>query len=118
MAELIFLPNHYTGMEFSNDTSDVDDDFEKSPGYSSGPESTRQNRFKGSRSTWRKLTEDERLVFTSMTQLRDQDLSVHLFNAHAMKRRHYDEESGSTLKPWANKVSFFIHPAMLKCKFC
>lgn len=93
-------------MESSNDASDLDDDFEDSVTSSEASESNRPNRFKGPSSTWRKLTEEERLVSTSMTQLRDQDLSVHLYNAHAMKRRQYDGESASKLKPWANKVSF------------
>jgi len=83
----------------------VEDESDKSVTSSEQSESTRPNRFKGPRSTWRRLTEDERLVSTSITQLRDQDLSVHLYNAHAMKRRQYDEESASKLKPWANKVS-------------
>jgi hypothetical protein len=68
-------------------------------------DSTRPNRFKGPESTWRKLTERERLVHMSMTKLRDQDLSAHLYNAHAMKRCHYDMKVAAKLRPWANKVS-------------
>jgi hypothetical protein len=93
-------------MESSIDASDVDDDFEKSVTSLEASESNRPNRFKGPRSTWRMLTEEERLVSSSMTQLRDQDLSIHLYNAHVMRRRHYDLESASKLKPWANKVKF------------
>jgi hypothetical protein len=92
-------------MESSHDASDVDEDSEKSVNSSGPSESNRRNRFTGPRSTWRMLTDDERLVSTSMTQLRDQDLSVHLYNAHAMKARHYDGELASRLKTWVNKVS-------------
>jgi RNA polymerase I specific transcription initiation factor len=113
----LFHEKHDAAMESSNDASDVDDDSERSVNSFEASEANRQNRFKGPRSTWRKLTEDERLVFTSMTQMRDQDLSVHLYNAHSMKRRHYDEESGSKLRPWASKVSFSIQLAMLQCHF-
>lgn len=83
----------------------MDEKSEKSVTSSEISEASRPNQFKGPRSTWRRLTEDERLVSTSIAQLRDQDLAVHLFNAHAMKRRHYDRESASKLKPWASKVS-------------
>jgi hypothetical protein len=93
-------------MEWSNNASEGDDDSDNTVKSSEISEFDRPNRFKGPRSTWRKLTEDERLVFTSLIHLRDQDLSVHLYNAHAMKRRYYDEKLGSKLKPWANKVSF------------
>jgi hypothetical protein len=104
-------------MKSSYDASDVDDESERSVNSFEASEANRQNRFKGPRSTWRKLTEDERLVFNSMTQMRDQDLSVHLYNAHAMKRRHYDEKPGSKLGPWASKVSLFIQLTILPCHF-
>jgi hypothetical protein len=99
---------HDADMESLDDASDVADDSEKSVTSSEISKSNRPNRFKGPRSTWRMLTEDEKLVCTSMTQLRDQDLSVHLYNAHSMKRRYYDIELASKLKPWANKVRFFF----------
>jgi len=105
--------SHDADMEPSHGADDAADDSEKSVASSEISESDRPNRFKGPRSTWRMLTADERLVSTSMTQLRDQDLSIHLYNAHAMKRRHYDIESASKLKPWANKVSFPLYLSMI-----
>lgn len=72
---------------------------------SEASDSTRPNRFQGPKSTWRKLTERDRLVHSTLTKLQDQDLSVHLYNAHAMKRYHYDVRVAAKLRPWANKVS-------------
>jgi hypothetical protein len=46
----------------------------------------RPNRWQGPQSTWRTLTEDERQLWRSMEQIRDQDLAVHLYNAFALKR--------------------------------
>ena len=114
---LLFHEKHDAAMKSSNDASDVDDESKRSVNSFEASEANHQNRFKGPRSTWRKLTEDERLVFISMTQMRDQDLSVHLYNAHAMKRRHYGEEPGSKPGPWASKVSFSIQLAILQCHF-
>lgn len=50
----------------------------------------RPNRWRGPKSTWRTLTEEDRLLWQSMKQLHDQDLSVHLYNAFALKRRGRD----------------------------
>ncbi|KAJ4271465.1 hypothetical protein NW762_000168 [Fusarium torreyae] len=47
----------------------------------------RPNRWTGPKSTWRTLTEEDRLLWQSMKQLQDQDLSVHLYNAFALKQR-------------------------------
>ncbi|CAM1504505.1 Fc.00g020960.m01.CDS01 [Cosmosporella sp. VM-42] len=47
----------------------------------------RPNRWKGPKSTWRALTEEDRLLWHSMKQLQDQDLAVHLYDAFALKRR-------------------------------
>ncbi|KAM0440997.1 hypothetical protein ACHAPT_000302 [Fusarium lateritium] len=57
----------------------------------------RPNRWTGPKSTWRTLTEEDRLLWQSMKQLQDQDLSVHLYNAFALKRRSRDAESALDL---------------------
>ncbi|KAL6358840.1 hypothetical protein LRP88_09032 [Fusarium phalaenopsidis] len=57
----------------------------------------RPNRWTGPKSTWRTLTEEDRLLWQSMKQLQDQDLSVHLYNAFALKRRSRDAESARDL---------------------
>ncbi|KAK1992833.1 RNA polymerase I-specific transcription initiation factor [Colletotrichum falcatum] len=47
----------------------------------------RPNRWKGNRSTWYAYTQEERLLYRSMEKERNQDLSVHLYNAFALKHR-------------------------------
>lgn len=48
---------------------------------------TRPNRWAGPPSTWLSVTEQERGLAASLDQLRDQDLSIHLYNAHVLKKR-------------------------------
>ncbi|KAF4472509.1 hypothetical protein FALBO_590 [Fusarium albosuccineum] len=57
----------------------------------------RPNRWTGPKSTWRTLTEEDRLLFQSMKQLQDQDLALHLYNAFALKRRGRDEGTAQDL---------------------
>lgn len=47
----------------------------------------RPNKFHGHPSTWRTWTAAERELAASLDQLRARDLAVHLYNAHALKRR-------------------------------
>ncbi|KAM0353479.1 hypothetical protein ACHAPU_001490 [Fusarium lateritium] len=47
----------------------------------------RPNRWTGPKSTWRTLTEEDRLLWQAMKQIQNQDLAVHLYNAFALKRR-------------------------------
>ncbi|KAH8816410.1 hypothetical protein F5884DRAFT_896192 [Xylogone sp. PMI_703] len=63
----------------SQDTDEESDD------YTRDPDETRPNRFEGQPSTWLTWTEQERGLAASLDQLRSCDLSVHLFNAHALK---------------------------------
>lgn len=55
---------------------------------------TRPNRWRGAASTWRQWTQEERLLYQSLEQLRDRDLSVHLYNAFALKNGHKSRPSG------------------------
>ncbi|GJC84932.1 hypothetical protein ColLi_07770 [Colletotrichum liriopes] len=48
---------------------------------------TRPNRWRGKRSTWYNYTQEERLLYRSMEQQQNRDLSVHLYNAFALKHR-------------------------------
>ncbi|XWW95384.1 hypothetical protein V2A60_003342 [Cordyceps javanica] len=57
----------------------------------------RPNRWKGSKSTWRHFTEEERLLWRSMKQLQDEDLGVHLYNAFALKKRARDPKAARDL---------------------
>lgn len=47
----------------------------------------RENRWKGPASTWQRITEEERGLAASLDELRNRDLSVHLYNAFALKQR-------------------------------
>lgn len=51
------------------------------------PEPTRPNRWTGDASTYRSYIEQERGLGASLDQLRSENLSAHLYNAHALKRR-------------------------------
>ncbi|WKT39718.1 Rrn9 domain [Fusarium oxysporum f. sp. vasinfectum] len=57
----------------------------------------RPNRWMGAKSTWRTLTEEDRLLWQSMKQIKDQDLAVHLYNAFALKRRGRNPETAQDL---------------------
>ncbi|KAK6429212.1 N-terminal acetyltransferase [Oleoguttula sp. CCFEE 5521] len=63
----------------------------------------RGNRFPGSASTWRHYTAEERALAASLDQLRAEDLSVHLYNAHALKARLYSAEPADNARPWMSK---------------
>jgi hypothetical protein len=66
-------------------------------------EEERENRFDGPASTWRDYTADERALVASLDQERAGDLSIHLYNAHALKSRLYDRSAADASKPWHNK---------------
>lgn len=55
----------------------------------------RPNRWRGAPQSWRTLTEDDRLTNTALERLRNQDLSVHLYNAFALRRQKQQVASGS-----------------------
>jgi hypothetical protein len=66
-------------------------------------EDYRENRFTGPASTWRDYTADERALIASIDQERANDLSVHLYNAHALKSRSYDRDIAAISQPWQSK---------------
>ncbi|VUC37743.1 unnamed protein product [Clonostachys rosea] len=57
----------------------------------------RPNRWTGPKSTWRTLTEEERLLWQSMKRLDDQDLAIHLYNTFALKKRGKHPETAQDL---------------------
>ncbi|KAF4125069.1 RNA polymerase I specific transcription initiation factor [Geosmithia morbida] len=57
----------------------------------------RPNRWRGAKSTWRALTEEERRLWWSMRRLGDQDLSIHLYNAFALKKQGKDPATAQDL---------------------
>lgn len=48
---------------------------------------SRSNKYNGPQSTWRSWTASERELANSLGQLKAKDLAVHLYNAHALKKR-------------------------------
>ena len=65
--------------------------------------SYRENRFQGADSTWRAYTQDERALAASLDQERANDLSVHLYNAHALKARLRTAQAERATKSWQSK---------------
>ncbi|KAI5467398.1 hypothetical protein BGZ63DRAFT_498979 [Mariannaea sp. PMI_226] len=57
----------------------------------------RPNRWTGPKSSWRTVTEEERLLWHSMKQMQDKDLSIHLYNAFALKRHSRDVATAQDL---------------------
>ncbi|KAK1820568.1 hypothetical protein LTR12_005016 [Friedmanniomyces endolithicus] len=66
-------------------------------------EEQRENRFNGPASTWYDHTREERGLAASLDQQRANDLSVHLYNTHALKRRLRDPQLAAAAKPWLSK---------------
>ncbi|KAK1073797.1 hypothetical protein LTR12_012347 [Friedmanniomyces endolithicus] len=66
-------------------------------------EEQRENRFNGPTSTWYDHTREERGLAASLDQQRANDLSVHLYNTHALKRRLRDPQLAAAAKPWQSK---------------
>lgn len=75
---------------------DNDDDDSNSNNYDDDDASEipedRPNRYQGNPRTWRNLTAEDRGINTSLIRQRNKDLSAHLFNAHALKRRVREAE--------------------------
>ncbi|PGH14071.1 hypothetical protein AJ80_06075 [Polytolypa hystricis UAMH7299] len=78
----------------------IDDDNYESSDASLETVPTRPNKFLGPASTWRTWTRRERQEVTALETIRARDLSIHLYNAFALKRRaRYIAENIRLLKP-------------------
>lgn len=57
----------------------------------------RPNRWRGPPQSWRTITEEDRLTYNALERLRNQDLSVHLYNAFALRQtpQEADAREGS-----------------------
>ena len=75
---------------------EVDDTEDEGASFSDS-EPERPNRWKGPPSTWQSLTEQERGLAASLDQIRNADLSLHLYNAHALKKTALRRESNPEL---------------------
>ncbi|KAL7812967.1 hypothetical protein V8C44DRAFT_62707 [Trichoderma aethiopicum] len=54
---------------------------------------SRPNRWTGPRREWQRFTVEERRLWQSMQAVENQDLAIHLYNAHALKRRGKDPQT-------------------------
>lgn len=57
---------------------------------------------------WRHYTAPDRLVATSLDQVRANDLAIHLYNTHALKARPRVPAAYQHAKPWASKKSWLL----------
>jgi len=85
----------FTGNESDDYLPDSDD---------SNDEDERPNQWKGHPSTWQQLNSAEIDTYTALNEIRNQDLSLHLYNAFALKKRHENADGKGPLKPAANEV--------------
>ncbi|KAI2471306.1 RNA polymerase I-specific transcription initiation factor-domain-containing protein [Annulohypoxylon bovei var. microspora] len=60
-------------------------------------EDERPNRWRGPKSTWRALNSEEIATATALKEIEDRDLSVHLYNAFALKQRYRRAKEGVAL---------------------
>lgn len=68
-------------------------------------EDERPNRWTGPPSTWQQLNSAEINTLTALNEIRSQDLSIHLYNAFALKHRHDKREgTADALKSVPNQV--------------
>lgn len=71
--------------------------------YESSTDGQRPGRFYGPDSSWRWYTEDERALTASLQQDENNDLSLALFNVHALRARAHDLGNVSSVRPWHTK---------------
>ncbi len=55
---------------------------------SSGSDDDRPNRWHGPSSTWQQMNSEEIDTLIALNKIRNRDLSIHLYNAFALKQRH------------------------------
>ena len=68
--------------------SDVDQDGDVGGTIDDDVDEARPNRWLGPPSTWEGMNREEIDTITAMNEIRNRDLSVHLYNAFALKVRH------------------------------
>ncbi|KAI2628060.1 hypothetical protein GGS26DRAFT_131713 [Hypomontagnella submonticulosa] len=57
-------------------------------------EDERPNRWRGPKSTWQQLNSEEIVTAAALKEIHDRDLSIHLYNAFALKQRHKKAQDG------------------------
>ncbi|KAG8159764.1 hypothetical protein KVR01_010401 [Diaporthe batatas] len=87
---------------------------------------SRPNRWKGPPQSWRSITEEDRLTYNALGKVRNQDLSLHLYNAYKLRERaaaaaaggesgqeeDVDAETGEPVRnePWAPPKTWTAWP--------
>ncbi|KAK6949355.1 hypothetical protein Daesc_009430 [Daldinia eschscholtzii] len=77
--------------------SDDSDDF--------SDEDVRTNRWHGPKSTWQQYNHQEIDTLTALKEIRDRDLSIHLYNAFALKQGHKRSQDGPVPNKDINKAT-------------
>ncbi|KAI0126610.1 hypothetical protein BJ170DRAFT_629334 [Xylariales sp. AK1849] len=77
------------------------DDHSATSDYDS--EADRPNRWEGPSSTWQDMNRAEINTFTGLNEIRNRDLSVHLYNAFALKQRHENPPGEGACAPVAER---------------
>ena len=83
-------PEHESDRDESHGDDDLFDD-------------DRPGRFYGPDSSWRFYTQGERDLAATLDQAENNDLSIHLYNAHAWTQQYRDEQRIAKAKPWHSK---------------
>jgi hypothetical protein len=95
-------PVSYTVDADDEDNGDLDDESESE--LDPDEEISRPNRFAGKRTTWQRYTAADRQIAASLDQIQSGDLSAHLYNVHALKRRvRLPAEQLTGIKDWQSK---------------
>ena len=81
---------------------DVEDSASSESHYSGSEEPQRPNRWTGPPSTWHALTAQERGLEASLVELRNRDLSIHLYNSFALKTSSRKYREARNLNPSAS----------------
>lgn len=76
-----------------------DDEWDKSTSEIQSEDSddlheNRPNRWRGHPQTWLSITEEERLTYNALERVKNQDLSLHLYNAFALRQRRTTAATG------------------------
>ena len=96
-------PRDHVSTDEDVDLRDQDDLEDEDEDEGESEDDDRENRFTGPSSTWRHFTADERALEASLDQERANDLSIHLYNAHALKARVRDPEASFKVKAYHGK---------------
>lgn len=83
---------------------ELDDDIDLSSLKDEHDDEPQPWRFYGRKETWKRYNEEEIMLYASTQQHEAEDLSRHLYNAHTMKRKHYDPELVEQAMSYHSKV--------------